>query len=252
MLLYNITGYFNCFESIIYRLFEFLFLFGFFKMAVYLIKLSYEKGINMSEEFEKEKLDSPLIVHKKTDASYTETANSVDADSTHAADNNASNLVRHRFKRVKRRRKAPYIILAIVIIAAILCGLYYGGVIGNRKENKENTTSSRGYIEVTENRFEGVITVKSTYIFFEGEEVDGIEGLERKIRYLDEKTKFVVQDEEADPVFLNEEILPLLTENGIEYEGPNFIISSGLKSKYETEIQAQTEASTNEVVSAAE
>lgn len=197
----------------------------------------------MSEEFEVEKLDSPLVVHKKTDASYHETANSIDAASTHEPENKSSNLVRHRFRRTKRRRKAPYIIIAFVIIAAVLCGLYYGGVIGNRKENITQPSTTRPYVEVTENKFEGIITVKKTYIFFEGEELNNLEELERKIKYLDEGTKFIVQDEDADPILLNDEILPLLKEHGIDYgEGPKFIVSSGLKSEYETENAEQPQS----------
>lgn len=199
----------------------------------------------MSEEFEAEKLDSPLVVHKQTDASYHETANHIDAASTHEQENNTSNLVRHRFKRVKRRRKAPYIIIALVIIAAVLCGLYYGGVIGNRKENITQPSTTQPYVEITENKFEGIITVKKTYIFFEGEELNNLEELERKIKYLDAGTKFVVQDEDADGVLLNDEILPLLKQYGIDYgDGPKFIVSSGLKSEYETDNaqQPQNEA----------
>ncbi len=194
----------------------------------------------MSEKFDAERLDSPLVVHKKTDASYLENAGDVNAPAAEKCENNQSNLVRHRFRRVKRRRKAPYIILAAVIIAAVLVGLYYGGIIGSRNQESETQTTSRPYIEVTENKFEGIITVKKTYIFFEGEEMNNLEELERKVKYLDEGTKFVVQDEDADPILLNEEILPLLKENGIDYgEGPKYILSSGLKSKSETEAEAQ-------------
>lgn len=190
----------------------------------------------MAEEFDIKSLDSPLVVHKESDASYSETAGCADIDMIHTESTETSNLVRHRFRKTKkRRRKAPFVILVLVIIVAVISGLYFGGVIGKNEEEKPESSSSRGYIEVTENKFEGIITVKRSFIFFEGEEIDGIEELKRKIKYLDAGTKFVIQDEEAEPTLLDNEILPLLKENGIKYDGPNYIISSGLKSKYETE-----------------
>lgn len=195
----------------------------------------------MSEEFEVEKLDSPLIVHKATDASYSAAANAVEVEATHTDDKSA-NLVRHRFRRVKRRSKAPYFIIAAVVIVAVFCGLYFGGVIGNREEPTEPDTSSSGYLESTTNRFSGIITIKGSYVFFEGEEVNGIEGLERRVKYLDAGTEFVVQDEDADPDFLNDEILPILSNYGIKYE-VSMVISSGLKSQYEADTEAQSSAS---------
>ena len=77
----------------------------------------------MSDEFEEEKLDSPLVVHKVTDASYYEAANSMDVDITHVEESKSTTLERHRFRRVKKRRKSPYVILVIVIIIAVVCGL---------------------------------------------------------------------------------------------------------------------------------
>ena len=84
-----------------------------------------------------------------------------------------------------------------------------------------------------ENPYEGIITVKGTYIFFEGEEVDGIEGLESEVRYLDSGASFVIQDEDADSTFLYEEVLPLLQQYGIQTE-VRYVVSSGLTSRYET------------------
>lgn len=50
------------------------------------------------------KLDSPLVVHKITDASYQETANEVDVDFTHNESEAAATLERHRYRKVKKRR----------------------------------------------------------------------------------------------------------------------------------------------------
>ncbi|MDE5604841.1 MAG: hypothetical protein K2I73_04575 [Eubacterium sp.] len=198
----------------------------------------------MSEEFEK--LDSPLVVHKETDASYLETTN-MDAMSvvTHS-EGNAPNLVRHRFKKVKKKSKAPWIILTIVIIVGLICGLYFSGVIGNRNERTTESTTKKVYVEIPENRYEGIITVKGTYIFFEGEELEGTAELERRIKYLDAQTEFVIQDEEADQVLLSQEIIPLLDQYEIKHDEPKFIISSGLHSKYEkTAVSSENTSSKN-------
>lgn len=198
----------------------------------------------MSEEFEK--LDSPLVVHKETDASYLETANmDVMSVVTHS-EGNTPNLVRHRFKKVKKKSKAPWIILTVVIIVGLLCGLYFSGVIGNRNERTTETTTKKAYVEIPENRFEGIITVKGTYIFFEGEELDGTAELERRIKYLDDNTEFVIQDEEANAVLLSQEIIPLLDQYKIKHGEPLFIISSGLHSKYEkTAVSSENTSSKN-------
>ena len=185
----------------------------------------------MSEEFEK--LDSPLIVHKETDASYHETANIDVISTTNKAEENETNLVRHRFRKKKKKSKAPYFILLIVIIVSVLCGLYFSGVIGNKERNTTEPATNKTYAEVPENRFEGIITVKGTYIFFEGEEVEGTADLERTLKYLDKGTTFVIQDEDAEQVLLYQEIIPLLDKYEINHEEPKYIISSGLHSKYE-------------------
>jgi len=187
----------------------------------------------MSAEFEEEKLDSPLIVHKVTDASYQKTANEVDVDITHINDDNAT-LERHRFRRVRKKKKWPYVLIALVlIIIAVICGLYYSGVFKNSDNQAVESTDTTGnYYTTEENKFKGTITVKGSYIFFEGRELEGTEELAKEIKYLDKGTKFVVQDEDADDSFLGEEVLPILNDYGIEYE-VNFVISSGLQSKYE-------------------
>lgn len=185
----------------------------------------------MSEEFEK--LDSPLVVHKETDASYLETANIDIVSTAKKIEENKTSLVRHRFKKNKKKSKLPYFLLLIVVIASVLCGLYFGGVIGNKEENTTEKPTNKTYAEIPENRYEGIITIKGTYIFFEGEELNDTAELERKLKYLDTNTTFVIQDEDADSVLLSQEIIPLLDKYGVKHEEPKFIISSGLKSKYE-------------------
>lgn len=187
----------------------------------------------MSDNFD-EKLDSPLVVHKETDASYEENNAELDVNITHI-DEDTATLERHRFKKVKKKSKAPYFICIVLIIAAVLAGLYFGGVIPDLFDKNDTTTPSIEKSESTteENRFKGIITVKGTYLFFEGREINGTEELISEIKYADENTSFVIQDENADSTFLNDEILPVLTSYNIQYE-VKYIVSSGLMSAKET------------------
>ena len=50
----------------------------------------------MADEIKEEKLDSPLVVHKKGDASYQEEGNEVSMQNTHVdEDSDAPTLERH-------------------------------------------------------------------------------------------------------------------------------------------------------------
>lgn len=181
-----------------------------------------------------EKLDSPLIVHKETDASYEENNTELDVNITHI-DEDTVTLERHRFKKVKKKSKAPYVFCAVLIIIAVFAGLYFGGVIPKFFDKVETTVPVSKSSESTteENRFKGIITVKGTYLFFEGKEINGTEELISEIKYANENTSFIIQDENADSTFLNDEILPILTSYNIQYE-VKFIVSSGLMSVNET------------------
>lgn len=198
----------------------------------------------MADEIMEEKLDNPLIVHKKDDASYQETATEVDMNVTHIEeDDDLPTLERHRFRKEKKNHNGILVLIALIAVAvAVLCALFYSGKLDF---NKEETTTKveHTYTAKQENKFENIITVKGTYIFFEGTEVDGINGLERKIKYLDEGTKFTVQDENADSNFLNYDVLSMLSQYGIDYDITH-IVSSGLMSQYETTTQPQTESTT--------
>ena len=58
----------------------------------------------MADEIKEEKLDSPLVVHKKGDASYQEEGNEVSMQNTHVdEDSDAPTLERHRFKKEKKK-----------------------------------------------------------------------------------------------------------------------------------------------------
>ena len=119
----------------------------------------------------------------------------------------------------------------IAVAVAVVCALFYSGKL-SFKESETTAKPERTYVTEEENKFEGTIVIKGTYIFFEGEEVDGINGLEREIKYLDKGTEFTVLDENADSNFLNLDVLSLLSKYEINYEITH-IVSSGLMSKYE-------------------
>ncbi len=201
-----------------------------------------------------EKLDSPLVVHKKSDASYQEAASEVTMNSTHTDEESSdtATLERHRFRKTKKKSNAPFVILAVIIVvAAVFVALVYTDTIHLiPEETTEETTTRKSYTTKLENEFEDTIIVKGTYIFFEGEEVDGIKGLERCIKYLDEGTKFTVKDEHAESNFFNNDVLPLLSSYKIDYEITH-IESSGLMSKNETTTAATTTAATTTTAAAA-
>lgn len=197
----------------------------------------------MNDEIKEEKLDSPLVVHKKSDASYQETASEISMSSTHTDEeaDDVPTLERHRFKKKKKKNRLPVFLIIIAVVTGVVCALFYSGVLPPA-EKETTSATQKSYTTQPENKFEGIITVKGTYIFFEGEEIAGIKELERKVKYLNAGTKFVVQDEKADSDFLNFEVLSVLSQYNIDYDVTH-IVSSGLMSKYETTAPQSTQAS---------
>ncbi|MDD6728683.1 MAG: hypothetical protein PUE08_05630 [Eubacteriales bacterium] len=194
----------------------------------------------MEEDIREEILDSPLVVHKADDASYQETAAEGGMQTTHIDDDSdVPTLERHRFKKVKKKKKWPYVLLALIVVAAVVIAVLIGNGTISFGEKKTTTKAKVTYATTAENPFKDTITVKGTYLFFEGNELDDIGELERKVKYLDAGTKFVIQDENADSNFLNFEVLSLLSNYGMEYEITH-IVSSGLTSKYETTAAPET------------
>lgn len=204
----------------------------------------------MEEKIKETRLESPLVVHKEGDASYQGITPGAEMNATHSDDETADvpTLERHRFRKEKKGRGGIWALLAVIAVAvAVVCALYYSGVIGSDKAETTEPTQKQ-YVQTTENKFSGIITVKGTYIFFEGSEVDGLKGLEDEIKYIDAGTKFTVQDEDADSNFLNLDVLSLLEDYNIDYDVAH-IVSSGLTSKYEAQSSrqsAQTTASSSE------
>lgn len=135
----------------------------------------------MANDYNNEHLDSPLVVHKVTDASYHETENIVDVDATHVEEDTAT-LERHRFRKEKKSGKWPIIITFIVVVVAVFCYLYFSGSLAGIGLGTAPTTTEPATEEYTlpANPYDGIITVKGTYIFFEGTEVDGIEACKER------------------------------------------------------------------------
>ena len=67
------------------------------------------------EEIKEENLDSPLVVHKKDDASYQEANTEVSMQNTHVdEDSDMPTLERHRFKKEKKKKKWPYVLCILI------------------------------------------------------------------------------------------------------------------------------------------
>lgn len=198
----------------------------------------------MKDELMEEKLDNPLVVHKESDASYQEMASEVSMSNTHTdEDVDAPTLERHRFKKEKKRKKWPWVLIILVAAAIVVFVVLHNKGYFDKAPQTTESTTRKSYTTQEENKFEGIITVKGTYIFFEGEEVDGIRGLERKVKYLDAGTSFVVQDEKADSSFLNDDVIPILEKYDIKYT-TKYIVSSGLIAKNEKTTQSTQAQST--------
>ncbi len=185
----------------------------------------------MCDEFKEEQLDAPLVVHKKTDASYQDGGINVDMNETHIEEEKKPTLERHRFKKDpnKKSNKAPTILVIIIIIAAVFCGLYFTGNISFVKNNttktaKETTTETTTSLEEA---YAGTIVIKGTYIFVDAVEVNGIEGLQEALKYTDKSTTaYKIIDESADSDFLNNNVLPILMDMGF-YDKNTEILHQG-------------------------
>lgn len=184
-----------------------------------------------------EQLESPLVVHKKGDASYSEVNTDV-MNETHT-DEEKPTLVRHRFRKdQKSHGKSIAVLFVIVILAALFAALYFTGNI--TFGGKESTTKKAATTEATtsiEDKYKGTIVVKDMYIFVDGKEVDGLEGLQKAIEYeTPSTTAYKIIDENANSDFLNNDILELLTQ--LKFYGEDtvieHIVSTGLIAEAET------------------
>ena len=182
-------------------------------------KVEDEKAQSLNDEikeFNKEHLgtlDSPLVVHKKGDVSYEESTEAYEMNETHGGEERPT-LKRHRFKKEKKNPKRGYVIITlIIVIAAVFAGLYYTGNISFGQ--KETTTKAKTEATTKDllETYKGTIVVKDTYIFVDGVEVNGIEGLQNALKYEDPsptRYEIIVEDENSN--FFNYEVLALLTD----------------------------------------
>lgn len=195
-----------------------------------------------------EALDAPLVVHKKSDASYQDGVTNVDMNETHIA-NDKPTLERHRFKKdPNQKSNKPILIVIFVIVLAVAFGVLY--LTGNISfDNKKETTVKQTTTETTtsiEEAYAGTIVVKGMYIFVDGVEVDGIEGMQDALRYTDKSTTaYQIIDEDANSDLLNNGVLPTLMEIGFYDENTEIIHKgyTGLMAAEETTITT-TESTT--------
>ncbi len=199
----------------------------------------------MSEDLEKDKLDSPLVVHKKSDASYEETASEIAMHETHS-DDDGPTLERHRFRKTKKKKnsKGLIAIIIIVVLASVFAALYFTGNITFDKKEPSTVSTTISTTESTTNlkdEYNGTIVIKNTYIFVDGDEVNGIEGLQSTIKYdTPDPSAYKIIDENANADFLNYEVLPILEKMGFYNESTviTHIESTGLMAKDETTTKA--------------
>lgn len=195
-----------------------------------------------------EALDAPLVVHKKSDASYQDGVTNVDMNETHIT-NDKPTLERHRFKKdPNQKSNKPILIVVIIIVLAVAFGVLY--LTGNISfDNKKETTVKQTTTETTtsiEEAYAGTIVVKGMYIFVDGVEVDGIEGMQDALRYTDKSTTaYQIIDEDANSDLLNNGVLPTLMEIGFYDENTEIIHKgyTGLMAAEETTITT-TESTT--------
>lgn len=173
------------------------------------------------------KLDNPLVVHKKSDASYAEDVVPFEMNETHNEEE-APTLVRHRFRKEKKKNNSGShlaVLFFMVILAAVFSGLYFTGNISFHHTQTQKTTKAQEEVTTSlQEKYAGKIVVKDTYIFVNGEEVSGIEGLQAAIEYeTPSTTAYEIIAEHANADFLNYGVLPLL--DSLKFYGEDTVIT---------------------------
>ena len=207
---------------------------------------------NIAENEAEIKLDNPLVVHKKSDASYEESSAIIEMNDTHSEDDEQT-LRRHRFKKEKKGHgKLIAFLIILVVLCSAFAALYLTGNItfNSRTETTTKKVTTTEATTTLEELYQGTIVVKDTYIFVDGVEVDGIKGLQKALEYEDKSTsKFTIIDEAANPDFLNFEVLPILEQLG--FYGTDTVIthkeSTGLIAEAETTTLPEETTTTKKV-----
>lgn len=162
---------------------------------------------------DKERLDSPLVVHNENDASYENSDENLTMSKTHTK-HEGPTLERHRFKKDKSKSSKKFLtfVIIIVILAVVFCALYFTGNI--KFNSNEATAPASTTTETTmslEEAYAGTIVVKDTYIFVDGEEVDGIEGMQSALRLKEASTTaYTIINDSADADFIDNGVIPVL------------------------------------------
>ena len=208
-------------------------------------KKNIKSDIEEIKEFNKEvlgKLDSPLVVHNKEDASYEESTNAYEMNETHS-DEERPTLARHRFKKEKKSKAGLIVFIFFVfILGGIAAALYITGnlPVGSNKNVAEPTTVAQTTEEPTttiEDNYKGTIVVKGVHIFVDGYEVKGIEGLQDELAYVTPSpTAYEIIDEHANSDFLNGNVLLILEDMGFfdKTTKVTHVEKTGLMAKSET------------------
>lgn len=207
---------------------------------------------DINQEVE-EVLDNPLVVHKKSDASYKDGTAIIEMNETHDEEDGPT-LQRHRFRKDPNKKKKKKGLLVIpfllVIVAAVFCALYFTGNIqfGPQETTKKTTEKTTEATTSLQEAYKGTIVIKNTFIFVNGEEVDGIEGLESALKYEDpSETAYKIILEKPNGDFLNRNVLEILSR--LKFYGKSTIVEhvskTGLEAAAETTtVELTTETTT--------
>lgn len=198
-----------------------------------------------------EHLDNPLVVHNKNDASY-QNSNEIEMNETLVIEE-TNTLKRHRFRKDKSKNKNNSGIIFLIIILVLVvafCVLYFTGNFSfNNKNDEELNKQTTTQVESTtsfEQAYKGTIVIKDTYIFVDGYEVNGIEGMQDAISFLEPSTTaFVIINDGANDTFLNNEILPVLMKLGF-YDEKTDIKHSSEPELVPSELAATAKENTSE------
>lgn len=198
-----------------------------------------------------EHLDNPLVVHNKNDASY-QNSNEIEMNETLVIEE-TNTLKRHRFRKDKSKNKNNSGIIFLIIILVLVvafCVLYFTGNFSfNNKNDEELNKQTTTQVESTtsfEQAYKGTIVIKDTYIFVDGYEVNGIEGMQDAISFLEPSTTaFVIINDGANDTFLNNEILPVLMKLGF-YDEKTDIKHSSEPELVPSELAATEKENTSE------
>ena len=193
-----------------------------------------------------ENLDNPLVVHNKNDASYYNSSDNNQMNETLVLEEQ-NTLERHRFKKDKSKKNNKWIALLVfvVILAVLFCVLYFtGNITFGEKETTTQTTTTEQSTTSVEDAYKGTIVIKDFAIFVDGSEVEGIQGLQSSISFLEpSETAFVIINDGADDDFFNNEVLPVLTQMGF------YGLDTEIKHKSTPTLEPSTIPTTQEEVS---